>query len=134
VHRITSSKERRTQHNPLFAVNLMELLLRHGSANHRRETIAFSKRRQAAIERLAIVTVWRDYIKKRREKAACPAETAAMRAGVIDKALTWRDVLRRRLFFGQVSLPQTWKRYYRRQVKTAVFGDRQLGHACRYAF
>ena len=64
-HWVTSSKERRTLANPLFPVNLADLLLRHGSANHRRETIAFSKRR--------------------REKDHPQGETAAMRAGVADR-------------------------------------------------
>ena len=133
-HCITSSKARRTQSNPLFPVNLADLLLRHGSANHRRETIAFSKARQAALERLAIFTVWRNYIKKRREKASWPVETAGMRAGVIDRGLSWGRVLRRRLFPRGVDLPKVWKGYYRRQVRTAVYGDRQLEHVCRYAY
>jgi hypothetical protein len=38
-----------TAQNPLFPVNLADLLLRHSSANHKRETIAFSKRRQGAM-------------------------------------------------------------------------------------
>jgi len=111
-HRITSSTERRTQSNPLFPVNLADLLLRHGSANHRRETIAFSKCPQALLERLAVFVVWRNYIKKRREKESWPAQTAAMRAGVIDRPLTWRQVLRRRLFPGHVALPEVWRQYY----------------------
>jgi len=36
------------------AVNLADLLLRHTGANHKRETIAFSKRRQGALYRVAI--------------------------------------------------------------------------------
>jgi len=32
----------------------LDLWLRHGSANHKRETIAWSKRRQRAMERLAV--------------------------------------------------------------------------------
>ena len=58
-HRVTPSVVRRTTRNPLFPVNLLDLLIRHGSANHKRETIAFSKRRQSAAERLAILQVWR---------------------------------------------------------------------------
>ena len=41
-HHVTSSTERRTARNPLFPVNLVDLLIRHGGANHKRETIAFS--------------------------------------------------------------------------------------------
>ncbi len=123
---------RRTQRNPLFPVNLADLLLRHGSANHRRETIAFSKQRQAAMERMAIFTVWRNCIKRRRENG--PRESAAMRVGVLDRLLSWRQVLRRRLFPGHADLPEAWADYYWRRVKTAIYGERQSEHTCRYAF
>ncbi len=98
LHRVTPSTVRRTQSNPLFPVNLADLLLRHGSANHRRETIAFSKCPRGAINRLALFVVWRNFVKKRREQECWPAQTAAMRAGVIDRPLRWRQILRRRLF------------------------------------
>ncbi len=86
-HHITSSTKRRTTSNPLFPVNLADLLLRHGQASHRRETIAFCKRRQGALERLAIFAVWRNLIKKRREKGG--EETAAMAAGVMARRLPY---------------------------------------------
>jgi len=133
-HHVTSSTVRRTQRNPLFPVNLADLLLRHGSANHRRETIAFSKRRQAAMERLALFAVWRNYIKKRREKEFWPAETAGVRAGVIDRALSWKQVLKKRLFPWASDLPPEWQAYYWRRVKTRVLGARQTTHVCSYAF
>ena len=53
THACTPSKAARTPWNPLFPVNLMDLLLRHNSSNHKRETIAFSKRHQSVIERAA---------------------------------------------------------------------------------
>ena len=68
THRITSSKERRDERNPLWEVNLLDLMIRHSTAAHKRETIAWAKRRQASIEKLAIFQVWRNYIKRRREK------------------------------------------------------------------
>jgi transposase-like protein len=117
-HRVTPATDRRTQRNPLFPVNLADLLLRHGSANHRRETIAFSKQLQPAIDRLAVFLVWRNYIKKRRENEPEPAQTAAMAAGVCRKPLTWRRVLRSRLFPGLIELPAAWQAYYARLTKT----------------
>jgi hypothetical protein len=131
-HKVTSSKARRTRSNPLFPVNLTDLLLRHGCANHRRETIAFSKRRQGALERLAVFMVWRNCIKKRSENGR--AETAAMAAGVTSRPLEWREVLRRRLFPGREGMPGRWREYYWRRVKTPVLGTAQAVHACRYAF
>jgi transposase-like protein len=134
-HLITSSKERRTQSNPLFAVNLDDLLLRHGSANHRRETIAFSKILQASAERFAIFMVWRDYVKKRREKApGTRIETAAMRAGMLDRALTWKEILRRRLFPSRVRLPAAWRASYWGRIPTPFSGREPNAHRLRYAF
>lgn len=130
-HDITPSKARRTRQNPLFPVNLTDLLARHGSANHRRETIAFSKRRQAAMERAAVFLVWRNCIKRRSENG--PRESAAMHVGLLDRLLTWRQVLRRRLFPAHTDLPPEWLNYYLRKVKTAIYQDRQTIHACRYA-
>src|SRR5262245_47769929 len=43
-HHTISSRAARTSRNPLFPINLADLLVRHSSANHKRETIAFSKR------------------------------------------------------------------------------------------
>src|SRR5215470_15706421 len=42
-HHTVSSRAARTVRNPLFALNLIDLLIRHSCANHKRETIAFSK-------------------------------------------------------------------------------------------
>jgi transposase-like protein len=131
-HRVTSSTERRTPHNPLFPVNLTDLLLRHGQANHRRETIAFSKRRQAAIERLAVFTVWRNAIKSRREKL--PGETAAMAAGLLDRPWSWTRVFRTRKFPRREDLPGLWWSYYWRRIKTAALGSGQSEHRLKYAF
>ncbi len=62
VHEMTPSQQARTHQNPLFPVNLLELLIRHSGANHKRETIAFSKRRAGANLRLCVLVVWRNYI------------------------------------------------------------------------
>jgi transposase-like protein len=131
-HQITSSKQRRTQSNPLFPVNLADLLLRHAQANHRRETIAYSKRRQAALQRLAAFAVWRNCVKRRRENG--PAKSAAMWLGLADRLLDWRAVLRKRLFPAHSELPEPWGSYYWRKVKTLILGERQTTHRCRYAF
>ena len=50
-HRVTSGRAHRDCNNPLWEVNLLDLLIRHSGANHKRETIAWSKRRQASAER-----------------------------------------------------------------------------------
>src|SRR4030095_8076743 len=130
-HHITSSLERRTTTNPLFAVNLFDGLLRHSSATHKTETIAFSKRRQAAIERLAVFQVWRNFIKRFSERH--DGGTPAQRAGSMEHALTVREVLAQRLFPSRVPMTDRLMQYYRREVMTPALGRHRF-HAPRYAF
>ncbi len=96
VHERTSSRAARTTRNPLFAVNLADLLIRHSSANHKRETIAFSKRRQSALYRMAVWVVWRNYMKGRSENRRLGPPAVAL--GLIGKALKAREILGQRLF------------------------------------
>jgi len=129
-HRVTSSKMARTTGNPLFPVNLADLLIRHSGANHKRETIAFSKRRQGAAERLAIFQVWRNFMKEVSERRG--GGTPAQRLGLASRRLTTGEILARRLFVGRVPLPERLMRYYRRVVKTRRIG-RYRTHGLKYA-
>ena len=124
-HECTPSVEARTARNPLFPVNLLDLLLRHNSANHKRETISFSKTHQSALERAALVQVWRNFVKPFSENRG--GGTPAMRVGRMDRPLTIRQILRWRLFPGRVALPKTLARYYQRQIPT-----RRIPHTRRY--
>jgi len=101
----------------LWEINLLDMLVRHSGANHKRETIAFSKRRQASAERLAIFLVWRNYIKRRREKDRSSPSPAMMR-GLFDRRLEVDDVFSERLFRDHVNLPCRWSEYYDRKVYT----------------
>jgi hypothetical protein len=132
VHeQITPSVQRRDADNPLFEVNLLDLLIRHSSANHRRETIAWSKRRQRSSERLAILVVWRNYVKRRREKG--PAQTPGMLKGLTEKCLRVVDIIRERLFVSRISLPGRWQEYYWSRIPTrALRTNRQ--HKLTYAY
>ena len=120
-HRVTSSKRPRNPQNPLFPVNLLDLLIRHSSANHKRETIAFSKRRQGAAYRLAILLVWRNYLKSVSERRQDP--TPAQRLGILKRKLRIDDVLAERLFPTRIRLPDRIAQYYWRRVHT-----RSLAH------
>ena len=129
-HRMTSSRAARTARNPLFAINLLDLLIRHSGANHKRETIAFSKRRQSAVERLWVFVVWRNWLKwfsERRRDA-----TPAMRLGLTERRWQVAEVLGERLFPSRVVLPERWARYYRREVRTRAIA-RCSTHHLRYA-
>jgi transposase-like protein len=130
-HRRTDSRRRRDRHNELFEINALDLMVRHSSANHKRETIAFSKRRQASAERLAVFVVWKNWVKRRWEKRCC--QTPAMLRGLADRVLTMSEVLARRLFASQIGLPPSWRQYYRRTVVTPVLGQGRR-HVLKYAF
>ncbi len=129
-HRTTSSRAARLPCNPLFAVNLLDLLLRHCSANHKRETIAFSKRRQGALERAALFQVWRNWIKwvsERRKR-----DTPAMRLGLAERPLTVPEVLAQRLFITRTPLPAPLPDYYFRRIVTRRI-PHGATHRLRYA-
>lgn len=131
THERTASTETRDTRNPLFAANLLDLLLRHSSANHKRETIAFSKRRQSAAERLFVWIVWRNYLKSFSERAR--DATPAQRLGVASRRLGVADVLERRIFPTRSAIPARWAAYYWRQVPTRAIPNGRT-HQLRYAF
>jgi hypothetical protein len=130
-HRTTPGRAARTPNNPLFPVNLADLLLRHGGANHKRETIAFSKRRQGALQRLAVFSVWRNFIKRFSERRGGP--TPAMAIGLAKQPQSVDEVLERRLFATRVGLPEPLMRVYRRLVVTRRIPNGRE-HRLRYAF
>jgi len=130
-HRVTPSTVHRDQRNPLWEVNLADLLIRHSSSNHKRETIAWSKRRQGSLHRLAVFIGWRNYIKGRREKIR-GSPTPAMARGLCDHALTVKEMLAKRLFPTLVALPRRWCQYYWGRVRTRPLA-RQRRHELKYA-
>jgi hypothetical protein len=116
THACTPSVAARTPANPLFPVNLLDLLLRHHSANHKREGIAFSKRHQAVIERAAVLLVWRNFAKRFSENH--DGGTPAMRLGLAQTPWSLARILARRLFASRLDVPEVWRGYYRREVVT----------------
>jgi transposase-like protein len=132
THHVTPGTDHRGVHNPLFPVNLLDLLIRHCQSGHKRETIAFAKRRAASAERLAIFVVWRNYIKGRREKNR-GSPTPAMCRGVTKRPVTTTELLSRRIFYDHVGLPGRWREYYRRSIRTRALG-RHRTHRLTYAF
>jgi hypothetical protein len=127
-----SSKAPRTPRNPLFAANVADLFIRHSSANQKRETIAFSRRRQAMLERLAVFQVWRNFIKRRSEREP-DGPTPAMVVRAAKRPLRVPDVLRGRLFPSRVKPSRRLLEYYERRVATRQIRNGRE-HALRYAF
>jgi hypothetical protein len=130
AHHTISSRARRDTRNPLFPINLLDLLIRHSGANHKRETIAFSKRRQSAAERLWLLVVWRNHVKSFSERKR--DATPAMRARVSERRYTLKAILSARLFPGRIVLPERWARYYWRHTPTRCL-PRARTHTLRYA-
>jgi transposase-like protein len=129
-HHTISSRAARTTRNPLFAINLLDHLIRHSSANHKRETIAFSKRRQSAAYRLWLFIAWRNYVKSFSERKR--DATPAMRAGVCKRRWSLKGMLRERKFPSRIVLPERWARYYWGLTPTRCL-PRARAHTCRYA-
>ena len=129
-HRTTSSKESRTPRNPLFPANLADLLLRHSSANHKRETIAFSKRRQGTLYRAAIFAVWRNFMKSRSENRRDDPPGVVL--GVIRSRLGIAQVLAARRFPWRRKLGPWLERCYFGRIPTRRL-VRCRSHTLRYA-
>ncbi|MHC4934108.1 MAG: hypothetical protein ACYTGV_18195 [Planctomycetota bacterium] len=127
------SARARARDRALFAVDLLHKLLRHSLAHHRRETIAFSRRLNAAMERLFLTAVWRNFVKKRSERRGRAGPTPAMLLGLTDARWSWRPVLSRRLFHDREELPEPWPLLYRRGWTTPLLAS-NAAHELRRAF
>ncbi len=130
-HDCTPSVLARTPQNPLFAVNLLDLLLRHNCAQHKRETIAFAKRHQAVLERAALLILWRNFTKPFSENHG--GGTPAMRLGIESRPRSLRQLLAERRFPSRIRLPEPWDDYYRRRIDTVGIAHPRR-HTLRRAF
>jgi transposase-like protein len=115
----------------MFPVDLLHSLLRHTCAHHRRETIAFGRRINAAMERAYLTTIWRNFVKGRSERKA-DRTTPAMKLGLADRPWSWARVLARRLFPTRVRVPEPWKRVYARDWDEDAAG-RFVRHRLKHA-
>ena len=131
THERTSSRAARTSANPLAPVNRADLQLRHNSANHKRETIAFSKRHQSVVERCAWLLAWLNLVKPYSERRG--GGTPAMRLGLARVPRTLAGLLRERLFPGRIGLPPEYERYYRGEVPTPRIRNEQR-HTLQLAY
>ena len=127
----TSSRRPRVPGNPLQPVNHLHALMRHSGANFKRETLAWSKRRQSMVWRDCLFRVWRNWVKRTAERGR--RETPAMRLGVTKRALGWGEVLGRRLFVTRWRLPAPLDRYYWGREPTRQIPNARA-HGLRYAY
>jgi hypothetical protein len=130
VHRTTSSRAPRTPRSALYPANLADLLLRHCGANHKRQTIALSKRRQGALYRAMIWLVWRNYVQWscERRRSAPPG----VGIGAIPRRLVAGEVIAERLFPWRHELRGWVRRVYFARIPTRCL-KRIRTHQLRYA-
>ena len=131
THHCTPSVQARTVDNPLFPVNRLDLLLRHNSANHKRETIAFSKRHQGVVERAAVLVAWCNFGKAVSENH--DAATPAMKLGLRQRPLRPAALLAGRRFPSRITLPTPWEEYYRGRIDTPGIANPRR-HTLKLAF
>ncbi|MBI5170516.1 MAG: hypothetical protein HZA61_13595, partial [Candidatus Eisenbacteria bacterium] len=101
--------------------NRRDMLLRHNGANHRRETIAFSKRDQGVIERAAIHLMLANYWAP--NSVNHDRSTPAMKLGLFETPLAPEALLGKRHFVTRVEPAEEWRRYYFGLVDTAEIGN-----------
>jgi hypothetical protein len=123
-----ASKAPRTPKNPLWTANLLDLLVRHGGANQKRETIAFSKRAQSALLRMAVFQVNRNFIRGVSVREGRRSPSPAMKRGLMDRRLEVEEVLDNRLFPSQVRLPEDLQ-----EIDSERVPARQVGKPRRHA-
>jgi transposase-like protein len=111
-----SSRAARTSSNPLWAINLLDALVRHSCANHKRETIAFSKASGSSIARMWVLVAWRNHMKWCSERRR--ADTPAMRVGACSRRVSVKELLKERLFSTRIELPEPWADHYWGRVES----------------
>ena len=131
LHERTSSKAPRTPNNPLFPINAHHAFLRHSGSNHKRETIAFSKRNAGAIWRHAVFQVWLNFVKQasERKRDGSPAQ----RLGLIHRRFEASDLLAARLFPARMKLRARVRQYYLGALRSRFLRE-ETTHDLKYAF
>ena len=127
-----ASEEARLREALMFPSDRLHALLRHTAKHHTRETIAFPRRLNAALERGFVHAIWRDLVKGRAERNP-DRRTPAMLHGLTDEPWSWSRVLGRRLFPAHHPLPASWAKLYRRDWVTSELG-RNTRHTLIQAF
>lgn len=116
----------------MFPNDLLHALMRHSLAHHHRETIAFARRINAGLERLFLLSAWRNFVKGVSERKPDPT-TPAMRKRLAEAPWSWQRLLGRRLFVDRLPVPGSWGELYRREWITPALAS-NTRHRLRLAF
>jgi len=123
-HFKVSSKIHRNFRNHLFAVNNIDLQVRHNLAPFKRETIAFSKHEIAMLDSFTLNAVYRNYMRPKfwgthRSDPECSKKSPGMELAITKKILSFDDFFAERVFPTQVTLNEDAKARYNRQMPTS---------------
>jgi len=118
-HRTTSSTVARTTANPLFAVNLVDRLLRHRMKEHTRETIAFARNATSQMHRAWIFAFDHNYCQPHRVASGSPV-TRAQRLGISPTVVrsAKRSFFTTRLDMAGVGLPRSIEQVWSASLQT----------------
>ena len=100
----------------LFPVDLLHALHRNWLSDHRRETVAFGRRGEAVMERLALLAVFRNLVQRVSERKN-DRTTPAMRLGATDRPWLWADVLSERRFPTRIGLVPSARKVLTRTMR-----------------
>jgi hypothetical protein len=100
----------------MFPVDLLHTLSRTWLSDHQRQTIAFAKRGEAVLERLAVLAVVRNLIQRSSERRD-DRVTPAMRLGLTDRPWRWDDVLAERRFPTRIRLGRSAAEVFGRRMR-----------------
>ncbi len=126
------SREAIVRDRELKPVDALHALIRHSSAAHKRETIAFGRRLNAVLERLYLFVMWRNFIKGMSEKKP-DRTTPAMRLGLAEEPWSWERMFSRRRFPARETLTEVERRLYRRDWTTPVL-PQNARHRLKHAY
>ena len=112
------SQEARVRDRAMREVDHLHRWLRHSIAHDRRETIAFARDVNALLGRRLMFAVARNAIQARRERDP-DSGTPAMARGILDRPLSWDEILERRRFPRRIrALPPGWATCYSEEIPT----------------
>jgi hypothetical protein len=108
------SPDAKRRDSAMFPVDQLHQLLRHSMADQKRETIAFGRRLESIVGRAYLLSVWKNFIKRRTERKP-DRSTPAMRLGLAESLWRWERVFTRRLFVTREALPFAIEAIYRKR-------------------
>ena len=116
------SKQAILRDRAMFPADVLHKLIRHSSANHKRETIAHGRRVNSIMLRLCVFMIWVNFGKDRSER--CPrGRSPGMDVGLVDRVMDWKQVLGRRLFPWRQTLSAMDRKLYSMAMETPAAGN-----------